>query len=148
MLMPRKVKYRKRQRGRMKGKAFRGNKLAFGEYGLQALEPGWITARQIEAARVAMTRRIKRGGRIWIRIFPDKPTTEKPAETRMGKGKGAPKEWVARVLPGKILYEMEGVSEELARDAIRLASHKIGIKTRFVCHKVASDLGRHGEMAS
>ena len=145
MLMPRKVKYRKRQRGRMKGKAFRGNRLVFGEYGLQALEPGWITARQIEAARVAMTRRIKRGGKIWIRIFPDKPTTEKPAETRMGKGKGPPKDWVARVLPGKILYEMEGVSQTLARDAIRLASHKIGIRTRFVSHGVVSDLGHQGE---
>ena len=132
MLMPRKVKFRKRHRGRMKGKALRGNRLAFGEYGLQALEPGWITARQIEAARVAMTRKIKRGGKIWIRIFPDKPTTEKPAETRMGKGKGPPKDWVAPVLPGRILYEMEGVSEALAREAIRLASHKIGIKTRFI----------------
>ena len=132
MLMPRKVKFRKHQRGRMKGKALRGNRLVFGEYGLQALEPGWLTARQIEAARIAMTRKIKRSGKIWIRVFPDKPTTEKPAETRMGKGKGAPKEWVAPVLPGRILYEMEGISEELAREAIRLARHKIGIKTRFV----------------
>jgi large subunit ribosomal protein L16 len=116
----------------MKGKALRGNTLVFGEYGLQALEPGWITARQIEAARVAMTRKIKRNGKIWIRIFPDKPTTEKPAETRMGKGKGPPKDWVAPVLPGRILYEMEGVSEDLAREAIRLAAHKIGIRTKFI----------------
>ncbi|MBN1594081.1 MAG: 50S ribosomal protein L16 [Candidatus Coatesbacteria bacterium] len=146
MLMPRKVKFRKRQRGRMKGKALRGNTLVFGEYGLQALEPGWITARQIEAARVAMTRKIKRNGKIWIRIFPDKPTTEKPAETRMGKGKGPPKDWVAPVLPGRILYEMEGVSESLAREAIRLARHKLGIQTKFVSHEFdVSSLRQTGE---
>jgi len=132
MLMPKKVKYRKQQRGRMRGKAYRGSKVNFGQYGLQALEPGWITNRQIEAARVAMTRKIKRAGRVWIRIFPDKPVTSKPAETRMGKGKGAPEEWVAVVKPGRIMYEMEGVPEELAREAFRLAAHKLPIKTRFV----------------
>jgi large subunit ribosomal protein L16 len=132
MLMPKKVKYRKQQRGRMRGKAYRGSEVNFGQYGLQALEPGWITNRQIEAARVAMTRRIKRAGRVWIRIFPDKPVTSKPAETRMGKGKGSPDHWVAVVKPGRIMYEMEGVSEELAREAFRLAAHKLPIKTRFV----------------
>jgi len=140
MLMPRKVKHRKCQRGRMKGKALRGNTLAFGEYGLQATEPGWISARQIEAARVAMTRKVKRGGKIWIRVFPDKPITEKPAETRMGKGKGPPKDWVARVLPGKMLYEMEGVDEKLAKEAMRLASHKLGIHTRFVTQKILTEI--------
>jgi large subunit ribosomal protein L16 len=132
MLMPSKVKFRKQQRGRMRGKAHRGGTLAFGEYGLQALEPGWITARQIEAARIAMTRHIKRGGKIWIRIFPDKPFTKKPAETRMGKGKGAPEGWVAVIKPARVLYEMEGVDETTARAALRLAGDKIGIKTRFV----------------
>jgi large subunit ribosomal protein L16 len=132
MLMPKKVKYRKQHRGRMKGKAYRGSSVNFGQYGLQALEPGWITDRQIEAARVTMTRKIKRAGRVWIRIFPDKPVTSKPAETRMGKGKGAPEHWVAVVKPGRIMYEMEGVPEELAREAFRLASHKLPIKTRFV----------------
>jgi large subunit ribosomal protein L16 len=132
MLMPKKVKFRKQHRGRMRGKAYRGSKVSFGQYGLQALEPGWITDRQIEAARVTMTRKIKRAGRVWIRIFPDKPVTSKPAETRMGKGKGSPDHWVAVVKPGRIMYEMEGVPEELAREAFRLASHKLPIKTRFV----------------
>jgi large subunit ribosomal protein L16 len=132
MLMPKKIKYRKHHRGRMKGKAYRGCEVNFGQYGLQAMEPGWITERQIEAARIAMTRRIKRAGRVWIRIFPDKPVTSKPAETRMGKGKGSPDHWVAVVKPGRIMYEMEGVPEELAREAFRLASHKLPIKTRFV----------------
>ncbi len=132
MLMPKKVKYRKQHRGRMRGKAYRGCTVNFGQYGLQALEPGWITDRQIEAARVTMTRKIKRAGRVWIRIFPDKPVTSKPAETRMGKGKGSPDHWVAVVKPGRIMYEMEGVSEELAREAFRLASHKLPIKTKFV----------------
>ncbi|MCS7183455.1 MAG: 50S ribosomal protein L16 [Thermoanaerobaculum sp.] len=132
MLMPKKVKFRKQQRGRRRGVATRGNTVAFGDFGLQALEPGWISARQIEAARIAMTRYVKRGGKIWIRIFPDKPVTKKPLETRMGKGKGAPEEWVAVVKPARILYEMEGVSEEVAREAMRLAAHKLPIKTRFV----------------
>jgi len=132
MLMPSKVKFRKQQRGRMRGKAHRGSSLAFGDFGLQAMEPGWITARQIEAARIAMTRHIKRGGKIWIRIFPDKPFTKKPAETRMGKGKGAPEGWVAVVKPARVLYEMEGVDETTARAALRLAGDKIGIRTRFV----------------
>ena len=132
MLMPSKVKYRKQQRGRMRGKATRGSTLAFGDTGLQILEPGWITARQIEAARIAMTRAVKRGGKIWIRIFPDKPFTKKPAETRMGKGKGAPEGWVAVVKPGRILYEMEGVDLATAQEALSLAADKIGLKTRFV----------------
>ncbi len=132
MLMPSKVKYRKQQRGRMRGKAQRGSSLAFGDYGLQALEPGWVTARQIEAARIAMTRHIKRGGKIWIRIFPDKPYTKKPAETRMGKGKGAPEGWVCVIKPARVLYEMEGVDEATARTALKLAGDKIGIKSRFV----------------
>jgi large subunit ribosomal protein L16 len=132
MLMPKRVKYRKAQRGRMKGKAQRGAALAFGEYGLKALEPGWVTNRQIEAARVALTRSLKRGGKIWIRIFPDKPVTKKPAETRMGKGKGNPEDWVAVVKPGRILYEMEGVAEDVAREAFRTAGQKMGIATKFV----------------
>ena len=132
MLQPRKTKYRKQQKGRVKGKASRGNTLAFGEYGLQALGRGWITARQIEAARVAIIRHVKRSGKLWIRIFPDKPLTKKPLETRMGKGKGNPEEWVAVVKPGRILYELEGVSEATAREAFRLASHKLPIATRFV----------------
>jgi large subunit ribosomal protein L16 len=132
MLMPKKIKYRKHHRGRMKGKAYRGSSVNFGQYGLQAVEPGWVTNRQIEAARIAMTRKIKRAGRVWIRIFPDKPVTSKPAETRMGKGKGSPEEWVAVVKPGRIMYEMEGVPEELAREAFRLASHKLPVKTKFV----------------
>ena len=132
MLSPKKVKFRKQQKGKMRGVARRGCTLNFGEFGLQATECGKLSAKQIEAARIAMTRHIKRGGRIWIRIFPDKPFTKKPAEVRMGKGKGAPEAWVARVKPGRILYEMEGVSRELAREALRLASHKLPLKTKFV----------------
>ncbi|MBI4482573.1 MAG: 50S ribosomal protein L16 [Acidobacteria bacterium] len=132
MLMPSKVKYRKQQRGRMKGLATRGAEVQFGEYGLKALEAAWITDKQIEAARIAMTRFVKRGGKIWIRIFPDKPITKKPAETRMGKGKGAPEGWVAVVKPGRILFEMEGVTEETAREALRLAANKLPIPTKFV----------------
>jgi large subunit ribosomal protein L16 len=132
MLMPKKVKYRKQQRGRRRGLATRGAKVSFGDYGLQALEPGWITARQIEASRVAMTRHIKRGGKIWVRIFPDKPVTKKPLETRMGKGKGPPEGWVAVVKPARILFEMEGVTRQVAEEALRLAAHKLPIKTRFV----------------
>ena len=132
MLMPKKVKYRKQQRGRMTGKAWAGSTLSFGDYGLKVLEPGWITDRQIEASRVAMTRFIKRGGKIWIRLFPDKPVTKKPAETRMGKGKGAPEQWVAVIRPGKVLFEMEGVSRETAEAAMRLAAHKLPMRTKFV----------------
>jgi len=132
MLMPKRVKYRKQMRGRMKGKATRGNAVAFGEYGLQALEPAWITSRQIEAARRAIVRHVRRRGKYWIRIFPDKPVTAKPAETRMGKGKGAVDHWVAVVKPGRILFELSGVSEELAREAMRLASYKLPIKCQFV----------------
>jgi len=138
MLMPKKVKFRKIQRGRMKGKAWSGGHVAFGDYGLKATECGWISAREIEAGRIAITRFIKRSGRIWIRMFPDKPTTKKPQETRMGKGKGAPEAWVAVVKPGRILYEMEGVSEEAAREALRLAAHKLSVKTRFVTRAEAS----------
>jgi len=137
MLMPRKVKYRKVQRGRMKGKAWRGSSIAFGEYALKAMDCGWITARQIEAARIAMTRFIKRGGKVWIRLFPDKPITKKPAETRMGKGKGAPEEWVAVIRPGKILFEMEGVGPEIAKQAMRLAAHKIPMKTKFIAREAS-----------
>lgn len=132
MLSPKKVKYRKQQKGRMRGMAYRGSNLNFGEFGLQAVECGRISSKQIEAGRIAMTRHVKRGGKIWIRIFPDKPVSKKPAEVRMGKGKGAPEGWVAVIKPGKILYEMVGVSEELAREALRLASHKLPIKTKFV----------------
>ena len=132
MLMPKRVKYRKKQRGSMKGNAQKGSSIAFGHYGLKALDPAWITSRQIEAARVAMTRYIKRGGKVWIRIFPDKPVTQKPAETRMGKGKGAPEYWVAVVRPGRIMFEIEGVPEDIAKEAMRLASHKLPIKTKFV----------------
>jgi large subunit ribosomal protein L16 len=132
MLMPKRVKFRKQQRGRMNGKAVRGSHLAFGAFGLKALEPHWITARQIEAARVAATRFVKRGGKIWIRIFPDKPVSKKPAETRMGKGKGAPEYWVAVIKPGRILFEIDGVTEDLAREAMRLAEHKLPLKTKFV----------------
>ena len=132
MLMPKKVKYRKQQRGRRKGKAWRGSSIAVGQYGLKALEAGWVTDKQIGAARVAVTRIIKRGGKIWVRVFPDKPITNKPAETRMGKGKGPPEGWVAVIKPGRVLYEMEGVTPEEAREALRLASHKIGIRTMFV----------------
>lgn len=132
MLAPKKVKHRKMQKGRMRGKAYRGCQVTLGEYGLKALEPGWITNRQLEAGRIAMTRHVKRGGRVWVRIFPDKPITKKPAETRMGKGKGNPEYWVAVVKPGRILYEMEGTTEEVARAAFRLASHKLPIRTKFV----------------
>ena len=132
MLMPKRVKYRRVQRGRLKGKATRGNTLTNGSYGLVALEPAWITSNQIEAARIAMTRYIKRGGQVWIKVFPDKPITEKPAETRMGSGKGSPEYWVAVVKPGRILFEMADVSEEAAREAMRLAGHKLPIKTKFI----------------
>lgn len=132
MLSPRKVKFRKSHRGRMRGKAYRGNKVEFGSFGLQALEPGWITSRQIEAARIAMTRYIKRGGKVWIRIFPDKPVTKKPAETRMGSGKGSPEFWVAVVKPGRVMFEIAGVGEEVAKEAIRLAQFKLPIRTRFL----------------
>ena len=132
MLMPKRVKYRRVHRGRMKGKATRGNFVAYGEFGLQATEPSWITSNQIEAARIAMTRYTKRGGQVWIKIFPDKPVTAKPAETRMGSGKGSPEYWVAVVKPGRIMFEIAGVSEEVAREALRLASHKLPIKTKIV----------------
>jgi len=132
MLMPKKVKYRKQQRGRMRGKAGRGSQLSFGEFGLQAMEPCWITARQIEAGRIAITRHAKRKGKLWIRVFPWKPVTKKPTEVRMGKGKGDPEFWVDVIKPGRILYEVEGISEEIAREAMRLASHKLPIRTRFV----------------
>ena len=132
MLMPKRVKYRRVQRGRMKGVAMRGNTISNGEYGLVALEPAWITSNQIEAARIAMTRYIRRGGHVWIKIFPDKPITEKPAETRMGSGKGSPEYWVAVVKPGRIMFEMDGVAEDVAKEAMRLASHKLPIKCKFV----------------
>ncbi|HEV7643722.1 MAG TPA: 50S ribosomal protein L16 [Pyrinomonadaceae bacterium] len=132
MLMPKKVKHRKQMKGRMKGNASRGEKVSFGDFALKAMESAWITDRQIEAARIAMTRHIKRGGKIWIRIFPDKPITKKPAETRMGSGKGAPDHWVAVVRPGRVLYEIQGVDETLAREAMRLAAQKLPLKTRFV----------------
>jgi len=132
MLQPKKVKHRKQQKGRMRGKAYRGSTLTFGDFGLQALECSRVTARQIEAARIAMTRHVKRGGKVWIRIFPDKPVTKKPAETRMGKGKGNPEEWVAVVKPGRMLYEMEGVTAGVARAALRLAAHKLPLRTRVV----------------
>ena len=132
MLMPKKVKFRKQQRGKMRGKAWTGSQVSFGDYGLKALECGWVTDREIEAGRIAITRFIKRSGRIWIRMFPDKPVTKKPQETRMGKGKGAPEQWVMVVKPGRILYEMEGVPEKDARQALRLAAHKLSIKTKFV----------------
>ena len=141
MLMPKRVKYRRVHRGRMKGQAHRGNTITYGEFGLQALEPAWITSNQIEAARRAMTRYIKRGGNVWIKIFPDKPVTEKPAETRMGSGKGSPEYWVAVVKPGRILFEMGGVSEEDAREAMRLAAHKLSIKTKFVTREEAGEKG-------
>ncbi len=132
MLMPKRVKYRKQQRGRMRGKAYRGGAVAFGEFGLQALEPAWVTNRQLEAARVAITRSIKRGGKMWIRVFPDKPVTKKPAETRMGKGKGAPEFWVAVIKPGRVLFELEGISRTAAQQAMRLGASKLPIRTRFV----------------
>ena len=132
MLMPKKVKFRKMQKGRMNGKAYTGSEVSFGEFGLKAIEPGWVSSAQIESARIAITRHAKRGCKVWIRIFPDKPITKKPAETRMGKGKGAPEYWVAVIRPGKILFEIEGVEEELARESMRLAAHKLPIKTRFI----------------
>ena len=132
MLMPKKTRFRKQHRGRMNGQATRGQEISFGQYALQALEPAWITSRQIEAGRIAMTRHVRRGGKVWIRIFPDKPVSKKPAETRMGKGKGGPEFWVVVVKPGRILYEMDGVEESVAREAMRLASHKLPIATRFV----------------
>ena len=139
MLMPKKTKYRKKMKGRMKGHETRGTKLEFGNYGLIACDPAWITSRQIEAARRAMTRNIKRGGNVWIKIFPDKPITAKPAETRMGSGKGSPEYWVAVVKPGRIMFEMGGVSEEVAKEAMRLASHKLPIKTKFVKREVQGE---------
>ena len=139
MLMPKRVKYRRVQRGRLKGKASRGNKLAYGQYGLVALEPAWVTSNQIEAARIAMTRYIRRGGKVWIKIFPDKPITEKPAETRMGSGKGSPEYWVAVVKPGRVMFEMDGVAEDVAREAMRLASHKLPIKTKFMVKEEAKE---------
>ncbi|HEY7209130.1 MAG TPA: 50S ribosomal protein L16 [Bryobacteraceae bacterium] len=140
MLMPKKVKFRKQQRGRMTGKAWRGSSLSFGEFGLKALECGWVTNRQIEAARIAMTRFIKRGGKVWIRVFPDKPITKKPPETRMGKGKGAPEAWVAVVRPGKMLFEMEGVAQSVAEEAMRLAAAKISVPTKFVSRTQAENV--------
>ncbi|HAS92581.1 MAG TPA: 50S ribosomal protein L16 [Sedimentibacter sp.] len=139
MLMPKRVKRRKQQRGRMTGIATRGNSITYGEYGLQAIEPAWITSNQIEAARRAMTRSVKRGGQIWIKIFPDKPVTKKPAETRMGKGKGSPEYWVAVVKPGRVLFEMSGVTEDVAREAMRLAMHKLPIKCKFVAKDTAAE---------
>ena len=137
MLMPSKVKHRKQQRGRRRGKAYRGSTISFGDFALKTMESAWITARQIEASRIAMTRFIKRGGKIWIRVFPDKPVTKKPTEVRMGKGKGSPESWVAVVRPGRILFEMEGVDESTAREAMRLAAHKLPVKTKFVTRHVA-----------
>ena len=137
MLMPKKVKYRKQQRGRMRGIATRGNQLSLGEFGLQATEPGWVTSRQIEAARIAMTRYTKRGGNVWIRIFPDKPVTKKPAETRMGSGKGAPEYWVSVVKPGRVMFEIGGIPEDVAREALRRAGHKQPIKTKFISKEEA-----------
>ena len=136
MLMPSKVKFRKQQRGKRRGKAWTGSTVSFGDFGLKAMETGWVTARQIEASRVAMTRFVKRGGKIWIRIFPDKPITKKPTEVRMGKGKGAPEAWVAVIKPGRIMFEMEGVDETTAREAMRLASHKLPLRTKFVTRHV------------
>ncbi|MBP2655339.1 MAG: ribosomal protein [Firmicutes bacterium] len=149
MLIPKRVKHRKQFRGRMKGKALRGNTVSHGEYGLAALEPAWITNRQIEAARIAMTRYIKRGGQVWIKIFPDKPITAKPAETRMGSGKGSPEYWVAVVKPGRVMFELAGVPEEIAKEAMRLAAHKLPIKTKFVKRddmpKVQEEVGEADE---
>jgi len=145
MLMPKRVKYRRVQRGRMKGKASRGNTVTYGEYGLQAVEPSWITSNQIEAARIAMTRYTKRGGQVWIKIFPDKPVTQKPAETRMGSGKGSPEYWVAVVKPGRVLFEIAGVSEEIANEALRLASHKLPCKTKIVKREAVAESETGGE---
>ena len=144
MLLPKRVKYRKQMRGRMTGKASRGTKVNYGEYGLQALEPAWITSRQIEAAPVAMTRYTKRGGKVWVKNFPDKPITEKPAETRMGSGKGSPEYWVAVVKPGRVMFEIAGVSEEVAREALRLASHKLPIKTKIVTKEETAPESENG----
>lgn len=141
MLLPKRVKYRRVHRGRLTGKAMRGNTVTYGDYGLQALEPAWISSRQIEAARIAMTHYIKRGGQVWTKIFPDKPITQKPAETRMGSGKGSPEYWVAVVKPGRVMFEIGGVSEELAREAFRLASHKLPIKTKFVVKEQEAEEG-------
>ena len=145
MLMPKRVKRRKQMRGNMAGKATRGNTITYGEYGLQAMEPAWITSNQIEAARIAMTRYIKRGGQVWIKIFPDKPVTEKPAETRMGSGKGSPEYWVAVVKPGRVLFEIAGVSEEVAREAMRLALHKLPIRCKFVTRQETEEVGEGNE---
>jgi large subunit ribosomal protein L16 len=144
MMMPKKVKYRKQQRGRMTGKAWRGSQLSFGDFGLKALGCGWVTNRQLEAARIAMTRFIKRGGKVWIRVFPDKPITKKPPETRMGKGKGAPEAWVAVVKPGKVLFEMEGVTLETATEAMRLAAMKLSVPTKFVMRNQATEEAKVG----
>ena len=144
MLLPKRVKYRRVHRGRLKGKATRGNTITYGEFGLVALEPGWITSNQIEAARIAMTRYTKRGGQVWIKIFPDKPVTEKPAETRMGSGKGSPEYWVAVVKPGRVMFEIAGVSEEVAREALRLASHKLPIKTKIVAKEETAPESENG----
>ena len=141
MLIPKRVKYRRQQRGRMTGKATRGNTVTYGEYGLVALEPAWITSNQIEAARVAMTRYTKRGGKVWIKIFPDKPVTQKPAETRMGSGKGSPEYWVSVVKPGRVMFEIAGVPEDVAREALRLASHKLPIKTKIVTKEAETENG-------
>jgi len=141
MLLPKRVKFRRVHRGRLKGKAMRGNFVSNGDFGLQALEPAWITSNQIEAARIAMTRYIKRGGQVWIKIFPDKPVTEKPAETRMGSGKGSPEYWVAVVKPGRVLFEIKGVSEEIAREALRLASHKLPLKTKILIRENKNEAG-------
>lgn len=141
MLMPKRVKHRKQQRGRMRGRANRGNKISYGEYGLQALEPAWITSSQIEAARRAMTRYVKRGGKVWIKVFPDKPVTAQPAETRMGKGKGSPEYWVSVVKPGRILFEMGGVTDEQAKEAMRLAAHKLPIKCKLVAREDGMEKG-------
>ncbi len=135
MLMPKRVKYRRVHRGRMKGKATRGNVISYGEYGIQAMEPGWITSNQIEAARIAMTRYVKRGGKVWVKVFPDKPISQKPAETRMGSGKGAPEYWVAVVKPGRVLFEMAGVGEDVAREALRLSAHKLPIKCKIIARE-------------
>ena len=147
MLLPKRVKYRRVHRGRLTGKAMRGNKVTYGDFGLQALEPAWITSRQIEAARIAMTRYIKRGGQVWIKIFPDKPVTEKPAETRMGSGKGSPEYWVAVVKPGRVMFEIGGVSEELAREAMRLAANKLPIKCKFITKVVPSIRSERGDFS-
>ena len=136
MLMPKRTKYRRQQRGRLKGKSLRGSSICFGEYALQAMEPCWLDSHQLEAARIAMTRHVRRGGKVWIRIFPDKPFTKKPAETRMGKGKGSPEGWVAVVKPGRVMFELEGVESEIAKEAVRLAIHKLPIKARFITREV------------